>query len=265
MDDLLIGSPDVQADYSESQIFDDNCAVCAETSIINQFLPDGGLGQEEAAYVSTQNGWYMPGVGTPQADMGNLMELYGIDNHSVTDASIEQLAQELQQGHGVIVSVNSSQLWGEGPLHELMDFICKAFGFDTSQWSPADHAISVTGIDVSDPSNPQVIINDSGMPTNAGAGASYPLDKFLDAWENSDFSYTATDAPLPSLSGAEGFDSQMWGDFDWNPWISDAAGVIGTIAYTAITDDPETGALVGVVTKQITSELLNNEDFARSI
>ena len=57
--------------------------------------------------------------------------------------------------------------------------------------------ITVTEIDLSDSDNPQVFINDSGIPN--GVATSYPLDKFLDAWENSDFQYTATDDPLPSL------------------------------------------------------------------
>lgn len=127
-------------------------------------------------------GWYVPGYGTSIDDLGNLMDLYDIPNHSVANASIADLARELEAGHGVIVGVNSGQLWDTGPLNDLINFICKVLGLDNSTYMPADHAITVTGIDMSDPSNPMVIINDSGVPN--GQAMPYPLDKFMDAWEN---------------------------------------------------------------------------------
>ena len=48
-DDDMIGAPDVQSEFCEQQIFTDNCAVVAETSIINQFCPELNLDQETAA------------------------------------------------------------------------------------------------------------------------------------------------------------------------------------------------------------------------
>ena len=56
----------------------------------------------------------------------------------------------------------------------------------------------MTGFDVSDPDHPMVIVNDPGSPD--GQGAAYPLDRFMDAWENSNFHMTATDNPLPSFT-----------------------------------------------------------------
>ena len=188
-DSMIIGEPDSQQEYWELQIAPDNCAVAAEMSIINQFGHD--LSQQEANFISADHGWYNPGGGTNPGDIGNMMDLYNISNHTCVNASIEELAAELKAGHGVIVGVNSSELWDTGLLAELKHFLCKAFGLDNSIWNPADHAVVVTGIDASDPDNPMVILNDSGHPD--GAGAAYPLDKFMDAWENSDFYYTATD------------------------------------------------------------------------
>ena len=259
----IIGNPAAQADFSEMQIFDDNCAVCAETSIINQFHPDLRLNQATAAFISAQNGWYVPGHGTSPDVIGNLMDAFDIPNHTVTNASVQELALELQQGHGVIVGINSSQLWDSGPLAELQHFLCKAFGLDNSIWQPADHAITVTGIDMSDPHNPHVIINDSGVPD--GAGVSYPLDKFLDAWENSDFQYTATDAPIPSLAAAGVESPGFWDSFSWADWISAGVGVGTAFAIGINTGDIGLALEGGGLATATTAELFDSDAFARMI
>lgn len=212
---IVIGSPGDQLPYWEHQEQLDNCAVVAEMSIINQFGHD--LTQDEANFISASNGWYVPGGGTSPEHIGNMMDMHGIPNHSCMNASIADLAQELQAGHGVIVGVNSSQLWDSGPSAELKHFLCKAFGLDNSTFNPADHAVVVTGIDMSDPSSPMVIINDSGHPE--GEGVAYPLDKFMDAWENSDFYYTATDEAIPAN------DLDALNEIDFTKWF--VGGIVG--------------------------------------
>ena len=93
---------------------------------------------------------------------------------------------------------------------DLKNFILEKTGLDSSDFTPADHAIVVTGIDFSDASNPMVLINDSGEPN--GQGHPYPLARFVEAWENSNFYYTATDTPLPSMLAQNGNNSIS---FDW--------------------------------------------------
>ena len=57
----------------------------------------------------------------------------------------------------------------------------------------ANHAIQVIGVDHTDPENPMVIINDSGVAN--GQCVSVPADLFMDAWEDSDnFMVTAFEA-----------------------------------------------------------------------
>ena len=186
----------------ELQIMPDNCAVEAERSIVNLFI-DTPLTQQDAMYISASNGWYHPGDGTAPADVGGMMDLYGIPNHTVMNANVADLARELAQGHGIIVGVDSQELWDRGPLAELKQWLSSTFGIDFGN-TGADHAVVVTGIDVTDPSNPMVIINDSGVP--GGQGQPYPMDKFLQSWEDSNCYYTATDIPLPAenLAGAQG-------------------------------------------------------------
>lgn len=189
----------------------DTCAVVAEMCLVNQFISDDLLTQEQAVEISEEHGWYQPGAGTSPKDIGRMMDLYNIANHSKLNATIRDLAQELQSGHGVIVGVHADELWKPDLLHKLLDFL----GLDTE---PADHAVVVTGIDMSDPSQPMVIINDSGNPN--GDGARYPLDQFMAAWENSDFYYTATDAPMPKQ------DVSILDQIDWEKIICGIAKVL---------------------------------------
>lgn len=193
----ILGVPNAQADFWDMQEFADNCEPTSESFIIRQFGFDG-ISTNDFAYISQANGWYMPGGGTSMEHMGDMMDLFGIENHTIQNASLEDLASEIANGHGVIVGVNSGQLWDQGPLQDLFNWAAKEFGFDNPVDAPADHALCVTGFDISDPDHPMVIVNDPGHPD--GQGAAYPLDRFMDAWENSNFHMTATDNPLPSFT-----------------------------------------------------------------
>jgi len=193
----ILGCPNAQADFWEMQDFSDNCEPTSESFIIRQFGFEN-ISTNDFAYISHANGWYMPGGGTSPEHIGEMMDLFGIDNHTDVNASIQDLASEIAQGHGVIVGVRSDQLWEQGPLQELWNWAAKEFGFDNPVDAPADHALCVTGFDMSDPDNPMVIVNDPGHPD--GAGQAYPLDRFMDAWENSNFVMTATDHPLPAFT-----------------------------------------------------------------
>lgn len=193
----IIGVPNAQAEFWEMQEFADNCEPTSESFIIRQFGFDE-ISTNDFAYISQANGWYSPGSGTSPDCIGEMMDLFGIENHTIENATIEQLAHEIASGHGVIVGVKSDQLWDQGPLQDLFNWAAKQFGFDNPVDSPADHALCVTGFDVSDPDNPMVIVNDPGHPE--GQGAAYPLNEFMNAWENSNFLMTATDDPLPSFT-----------------------------------------------------------------
>jgi hypothetical protein len=227
--DCFIGDPAAQMDNWILQDQADNCAVAAEASLINQFIGDD-LSLENANYISASHGWWHPGMGTDPGEIGNLMDMYNIPNHTVMGANIHDLAVELQNGHGVIVGVNSSELWDKGLWNEIKQFFCDAFGLDTAEFNPADHAVVITGMDLSDPDHPKVIINDSGVP--GGAAVPYPLDKFVDAWQNSGFYYTATDMPIPDSP----FPSPNTLGFDLGEFLG--------LATTVLTGDPNLGQLV---------------------
>lgn len=261
MYDDMIGIPDVQSDFCEQQIFDDNCAVVAETSIINQFCPGLNLDQETAAYISATNGWYHPGRGTSPDVIGNMLDKFGIGNHTNTCATAADLAWELQQGHGVIVGVNSSELWETGLLAEIKHEICKVCGLDNPIWSPADHAVTITGIDMSDPDHPMAILNDSGV----GATVKYPLDKFIDAWENSGCYYVATNDPLPSMLNVGSELAEFWGNLTLVDVAAGAAAFSAGVVTGLFTDDLEVAQFSGVVAGSLVYDLFGDENFARAI
>jgi hypothetical protein len=237
MQEFFIGDPDYQMEHWELQNLPDNCGVVAQSSILSQFGLD--VSMDEATYVAMANGWYTPGFGTSPDDLGNVLEAYGVPTHSVDYATIEQLAAELQQGHRVLVGVNSGELWEQGPMADFWNWFNEVTGRDSSTLAPADHAVAVIGLDLSDLGNPQVILNDPGHPD--GAGQTYPLDQFMDAWENSDFHYTSTSIAPMGTGPLEFNIAQFLG------WGTTAAGV-------AFGFDPITANAAGVVVNSIVSD-----------
>lgn len=236
----------------EYQCAPDNCAVEAERAIINMFT-ETPLTQQDAIYISSTNGWYQPGVGTSPTNIGNMMEMFNIPNHSVMDASVTDLARELAQGHGVIVGVDSNEMWDQGPLADLKSWMSTNLGIDFGD-TAANHAVVVTGIDVTDPGNPMVIINDSGIPD--GQGSAYPLEKFMHCWEDSGFYYTATDIPLPQerLHGSLSDMNEALGNMHFGSANGDFVGAVtggfaGGFAggFTAMETYHQTGSVLDAI------------------
>jgi hypothetical protein len=186
----LIGTPYTDHEYWQPQTTDFTCAVQAQRGIIEAYTGQD-VSESQLVYDAAINGWITNNGMNPR-DVGNLLDLYGIPNHTNEGASIQDLMSELSQGRKVIVGVDSGELWKGEPLEDFFN-------------QSADHAIWVTGIDMTNPNNPQVIINDSGDPS--GAGKSYDLDQFVDAWEDSGFFYVATDNAPNGMNA--GFRDQM--------------------------------------------------------
>ena len=255
----ILGVPNAQADFWDMQEFADNCEPTAESFIIRQFGYDN-ISTNDFAYISHANGWYQPGSGTSPENMGDMMDLFGIGNHTNTDATIQDLAHELSQGHGVVVGVRSDQLWEQGPLQDLWNWIKEQFGFDTPDWSPADHAVSVTGIQKAEDGSVMVILNDPGDPL--GAGHAYPLDRFMDAWENSSFRMTATNDPLPAFA-EQLRQAESSGGIDWTGFANSVHEIAEPIVSIAGDVACVIGAVAGaVVSFNTLSDALSGDDYA---
>lgn len=167
------------------QTYPDTCAIKSQQLIMNDFgIP---VSEDQCVEYSIQHGWYSgDGSGTQCEDVGKLLVDSGIPCTQRCDANVYDLANELAQGHKVIVGVDSGELWNGGFMDWLKDF----FLGDTP-----DHALIVAGIDMTDPDNPMVVVTDPGTGECAKA---YPLDQFMDAWSDSNCYMVSTDVAAPA-------------------------------------------------------------------
>jgi hypothetical protein len=194
------------------------CAVVSQQMILRDFGFD--VSESQLVYHATVNGW-LTEDGTSIQDMGRLLEAHGVPTHENFSGDLESLVYELSQGHKVIAAVDSGELWGTD--FPFADFFEPGGG---------DHAIVISGVNLSDPDNPRVVINDPGEPN--GAGREYPLDEFLDAWQDSGNAYVATDSAPPDLAShpilGSHFDPQNEFYLDPGFWTSLIAAVTASYA-----------------------------------
>lgn len=154
------------------QGYPDTCAIKSQQLILESHGID--VSEKELRDEAMRNEWYAPGLGTPAEHVGNLLESHGMETCRRTNASIQDIADELSQGHQVIVGVDSGELRDAGPDETFEDII---------RGERADHALLVSGI-VVDPftAEESVLLTDPGT---GDACAEYPADQFEDAWEDS--------------------------------------------------------------------------------
>ena len=165
--EVVAGDPASAMEVWECQGNTNRCALYSQKFVIEQ-LTDLDIDIEEFADIAKENGWFTEEGGTAFLNMNKMLEYYGIDHEVVFDSDMSQLEEELRDGNKIIVSVDSGQIWPSGP-NDIF-----------SPMTNSDHAIEVIGIDYSDPSNPMVVLNDSGTPD--GRGEMVPLDVFENAW-----------------------------------------------------------------------------------
>lgn len=182
------------------QAYGDTCAIKSQQLILKSFGVD--VTEEELINEAMTLQIYSPGAGTPLAHMGDLLELHGVDATMFDSANKYTLMHELAQGHQVMVAVDSGELWTSGFWEKIKDFL---FG------GTPNHALIVSGIDVTNEENVEVVLTDPGT----GNVMRYPYDQFADAWSDSSFTMLATnDSPVELKNGIldniMGMDTQDW-------------------------------------------------------
>lgn len=168
---LGTGSYNIYCEDVQQQ-YEDTCAIKSQQLILESNGID--ISEQELRNEAMKYGWYAPGYGTPMEDVGNLLEYHGMEVHRHVNASVADIANEFSRGHQVIVGIDSGELWNAGPNETFEDFI---------RGEQADHALIVSGI-VVDPFTAEENI----LLTDPGAGEvckEYPLEQFVDAWEDS--------------------------------------------------------------------------------
>ena len=221
----IIGNPNLP---HIGQTTEFTCAVVTQQMILHAYGIE--VSEAQLVYDATSKGW-LTSSGTTINDMGRLLDLYGVPNYINHSGDLPSIIDALSHGRKIIVPVNSTELW------EGVTFWQRLFG--THNTGP-DHAIVVAGIDYSDQANPMVIINDPGHPN--GANQAVPLEHFLEAWNDSNFTYLATaEAPAGLAQDAvlgNRFNNGIYGTPDF--WVGVATKIagsaIGTIIRGVLTD-----------------------------
>jgi len=174
---VVTGEPSEDMQHWEFQGNTNRCALFSQMFAIEE-LTGQDINIEDFADTAEQHGWFTEDGGTMPDDMNKMLDFYGIDSDMKTGATMDDIINTLDNGGKVIVAVDGDEIWDAN--------------HDSNNYAPNDpnHAIEIIGIDNSDPSNPMVIINDSGHPD--GCGEMVPVDQFVNAWEDSDFQIVMT-------------------------------------------------------------------------
>lgn len=155
---------------------DDGCDFHSEAAVLHEFGID--VSEEELQHEAAQQGWYAEGHGTPIDYMGTHLENHGVPVNVTEGNGIDNLISEFAQGHKVIVAVDAGELWHPGYAEQMEDVI---YG------GVPDHALIVDGISMD---TNTITLTDSGT---GDFRTEYPLDQFMDAWNDSNNLMVATE------------------------------------------------------------------------
>jgi hypothetical protein len=212
VDGQVVGDP---AEVSEHWFHQAQNGFCVPASIAQIVSEYSGVDYtDEQAFVELANQigvWSVGPDGVPGITIDGtlqLLEAAGVPAHVEYGGSMESLADALGDGQSVIVFVDADEVW-YGPEAGDGD-------------AEFDHALVVAGIDTE---RGVVLLSDPGDPE--GDLREIPIDRFMDAWADSDHTAVVADSPSPNLLPDEPAPAE--GDPD-----AAAADRIGAAISTAI-------------------------------
>lgn len=186
-DDGLIGDPYAKADYWFEQSYNGWCGPASISQFVAEYYQISDLNAVEASVVEVamENGWlsYEEGTGfdgwsgMTTEHMALLMEELGIPAEIQTGADLGDLAQHLEEGHEILVTVDSSEVVA---VDDGTGYALFPDDDDTDGGQGSDHALTVAGIDTD---RGVVLLNNPGIPD--GELYAVPLEDFEDAWADS--------------------------------------------------------------------------------
>lgn len=164
----LVGNPNSDIENWHEQTYPDTCAIVSQEFILDE-LTGMDFTEEQLRQEAINKGYYSPGYGTPQEDVGRLLEDYGFEVERTQGNTLEDLSVKLENGDKVLVSLDADEIWNLGQedyQEDYLDDYSESSGCIPGQ--DCNHAVQVIGIDYSDRNNPMVILNDPGSPNSQG-------------------------------------------------------------------------------------------------
>jgi hypothetical protein len=190
VDGRIIGDPAEVSEHWFQQAANGFCAPASVAQIVSSYT--GQQFTDEQAFVQLANQlgvWQVGPDGAPGLTIDGaltLLEASGVPAAMVVDGDLEMLAGYLDAGHGIMVGIDSGEVWtGEA-----------------TEDHTADHMVVVAGIDTE---RGVVLLSDPGVPN--GNLEEVPIDVFLDAWADSDNTMIVAEDPAPQDAPAPADDS----------------------------------------------------------
>ena len=163
------------------------CGPTAAAFLLNQFQ-DAGISNPEYMVEQAVSMGLMddPTQGMYTDDLATLLTNSGLPAEMQT-SNMDDLAQKLEDGYGIIACVDSGEIWGDDPADQMYE--------DNTM----DHFLVVSEIDFN---RGVVTLTDPGAPY--GNGLEVPIDQFEDAWADSDHTMVVTTDVDEELKGGAG-------------------------------------------------------------
>ncbi|HTW08782.1 MAG TPA: C39 family peptidase [Acidimicrobiales bacterium] len=197
---LVFGDVNQFADLNHQQGeniygYQEDCGLVSVQDVLGQFgqsLTESDVVEHAITHgecVTDASGGPANDGGTSPQSQAQVLNDYGVPAHVETGESLEDLASQVEQGHGVIASVNAGYLWD--------DKTYVGNGHDNN------HAVTVTGV-ARDPVTGAVqgfYINDSGDGQSGQFVSAATMEK---AWLGTGGIAVVTDASHPEPAGPSG-------------------------------------------------------------
>lgn len=184
VDGQLVGDPQDASEHWFQQAADGYCLPASIAEIVSEYT--GIDYTDESAFVELANSHHLfgtrpdGGVGISFGSGVQLLEQAGVPV-TLGYGDIDALAEDLAEGRGVIVCIDSGEVWDPSS--------------ETVEDDTADHAVVVTGIDTE---RGIVYLSDPGSPD--GNMEQVPLAAFADAWADSHNAMIVCDQPGPDVA-----------------------------------------------------------------